>query len=153
MIKSNAKTATLPPCQFLTKTRGIQMTRKADELSDLFYFEEVRHTQSMQIIRTISTLPISHEWKNIFSKICTERTWYNLSPLQQEQMINIATVDSSAMKFLMYEHKKKAGLALIEKISVQIATEEDRQKAMLAILDKGARVAKRDIDLLISKVA
>jgi len=123
--------------------------RMKNELSDLLDYEDTRHAQSTKIITTIHNLPISHEWKKVFAKICTERTWYQLSPVQQSQMINIANINSSAIKFLMREHRKKAGLALIEKISVEIFTEGDRQKAMLAILDKGVKVARKNIDLLI----
>lgn len=117
---------------------------------ELMEFEEIRHIQSTSIIETIHALPITQEWKKIFSKMCTGRTWYGLSKTQQSQMINIAEVDSSAIKFLIAEHRKKVGLQKMEKIAVEIPNEKDRRKAMLAILDKGAKQATRDIDLLIT---
>jgi len=122
-----------------------------NELRDLLHYEEIRHEQSINIITAINELPITHEWKDIFAYLTTGRTWYGLSKTQQSKMINIAEVNSAAIKYLAKEHRKKAGLTLMEKISVQIPTEEDRQKAMLAILDKGAKEARKDIDLLIAK--
>ena len=122
-----------------------------NELSELMEFEEIRHIQSTNIISTIHTLPISQEWKKIFSKMCTARTWYRLNKTQQSQMVNIAEVDSPAIKFLIAEHKKKVGLQKMEKIAVGISNEQDRQKAMLAILEKGAKEARKDIDLLVAK--
>ena len=122
-----------------------------NELAQLLHYEDIRHNQSVNIITGINSLPISLEWKDIFAYICTGRTWYRLSKTQQSKMINIAEIDSSAIKYLAKEHRKKAGLTLMEKISVEISTEEDRQKAMLAILEKGAKEARRDIDLLIAQ--
>ena len=121
-----------------------------NELTELMEFEDIRHIQSTNIIKGIYALPITQEWKKIFSNLCTGRTWYGLSKTQQSQMINIAEVNSQAIKFLMTEHRKKAGLKKMEKIAVEIPSEKDRQKAMLAILDKGAKQATRDIDLLIA---
>ena len=120
------------------------------KLMELMEFEDIRHVKSTNIIKGIHALPISQEWKKIFSNLCTGRTWYGLSKTQQSQMINIAKVDSPAIKFLMTEHRKKAGLKKMEKIAVEIPNEKDRQKAMLAILDKGAKKATRDIDLIIA---
>lgn len=122
-----------------------------NELSELMQYEEIRHGQSVRIITAIHALPITMEWKKIFSNMCTGRTWYGLSKTQQSQMVNIAEVNSQAVKFLIAEHRKKTGLAKMEKISVLITDEVDRQKAMMAILEKGAKEAKKDIDLLVSK--
>jgi len=66
-------------------------------------------------------------------------------------MINIATVNSPAVIHLLGQKQKKVGLCMLDDISMKIDDERDRGKAMQFILDKGAKEAKNNIDLLIAK--
>ena len=116
---------------------------------------DTRYSIMKNIGATILNLPIEREWKKIFTNLCIYRTWFNLNKTQQSQMKNIAEINSEAVKILIGEHNKKVGLEKLEKISIEIETEEERVEAMLLILEYGAKQAKNGIDLIIvrNKVA
>ena len=110
-----------------------------------------RTKKMREIANKIETLPISDRWIKRFTHLCFYRTWFELSKTQQSQMINIATVNSKAVSYLLEEHFKKVGLEKLERISVELKDEKSRLKAMQYILEYGAKKAQNYIDLLIAR--
>lgn len=101
------------------------------------------------IALNINELPISDEWIEIFTRLCLYRGWVVLNKTQQLQMINIATINSNAIRYLA-QQGKKVGLNILEDLSVKIVDEKTRLKAVQLIMDKGVKPSKNDLDLIIS---
>jgi len=97
----------------------------------------------------INDLNLSDEWIEIFTHLCMYRGWVKLNQMQQSQMMNIATIDSSSIKYLA-QQGKKVGLNMLEDLSVKIEDERIRLKAVQLIMDKGVKASKNDLDLIIS---
>lgn len=97
----------------------------------------------------IMRLKLSEEWKEVFTHLCLYRGWITLKNTQKSQMMNIAAIDSHAVKYLA-KQSKKVGLNMLEDLSVKIEDEKVRLKAVQLIINKGVKPSKNELDLIIA---
>lgn len=96
----------------------------------------------------IGFLNISDKWITIFTTLCLDRGFRSLNEIQITQMENIAGVDSEAVTYLSLQDKR-AGLNMLEDLSVKVEDEKTRLKAIQLILEKGIKPSKNELDLII----
>jgi len=102
-------------------------------------------------LELIGSLEIAEEWREIFTMMCLDRCFRSVDEARLEQMLNIATVNSKAVKFLSIQDKR-AGLETLEDLSVRIDNEQDRERAVAVILEKGIKQSRKELDLIISSL-
>lgn len=108
-----------------------------------------RQKEWIIILEEIADLNISQVWIKIFTSLCLDRGFRKIDATQISQMQNIAAVNSDAVIYLAAQDKR-AGLHTLEDISVKIADEETRLKAVQLIMGKGIKPSKNELDLIIA---
>ena len=100
------------------------------------------------MLEQIHYLNISEKWQIIFTSLCLDRGFRSLSELQLSQMEKISSTDSEAITYLA-KQDKKAGLHILEDLSIKIEDEQIRLKAVQLILEKGIKPSKNELNLII----
>ncbi len=108
-----------------------------------------RQKEWIIILEEIAALNISQEWIKIFTSLCLDRGFRKIDSTHISQMKNIAAINSDAVTYLALQDKR-AGLHTLEDLSIKIADEETRLKAVQLIMDKGIKPSKNELDLIIA---
>lgn len=108
-----------------------------------------RQKEWIIILEEIAALNISQEWIKIFTSLCLNRGFRKIDSTHISQMKNIAAINSDAVIYLALQDKR-AGLHTLEDLSIKIADEETRLKAVQLIMSKGIKPSKNELDLIIS---
>jgi len=108
-----------------------------------------RKKEWSKMLEQIEAVNLSEKWTGIFTALCLDRGFRRLQPEQLGQMQHIAEIDSQSVSYLA-QADKKAGLTMLERISVEITDEPTRSKAVHIILEKGIKKSQRELDLIIS---
>ena len=109
----------------------------------------IRKKEWSKMLEQIEAMHLGEVWTGIFTTLCLDRGFRRLREEQLEQMCHIAEVDSQAVSYLA-QADKKAGLTMLERISVEITDETTRAKAVHLVLEKGIKHSQRELDLIIS---
>ena len=95
----------------------------------------------------VEKLNISIEWIDTFTNMGFYRGWIAINKQQQEQIKNIATINSESV-FYLANQAKKVGLTLLEKLSIELKDEPTRTKAINLIIKHGVTASKKDLEIL-----
>lgn len=108
-----------------------------------------RQKEWITILDKIGSLDIDIQWIKIFTSICLDRGFRSIDNIQTSQMQNIAVINSDAVTYLALQDKR-AGLHTLEDLSIKIADEETRLKAVQLITNQGIKTSRNEIDLIIA---
>ena len=101
------------------------------------------------MLERIGEMEISDEWAEIFTRLCLDRGFRHIDGDKLAQMQQIADTDSKAVAWLA-QQDKRAGLEMLERLSVKVTDEQLRAKAVQVMLTHGIKQSKRELDLIIA---
>jgi len=106
-----------------------------------------RIRELLKMADEVEKLKISTEWIDTFTNMGFYRGWVTIVPLQKSQIKNIAMTNSEAV-FYLANKSKKVGLSLLEKLSIELKEESQRQKAINLIIKNGVTASKKDLEII-----
>ena len=106
-----------------------------------------RIRELLKMADEVEKLKISTEWIDTFTNMGFYRGWVTIVPLQKSQIKNIAMTNSKAV-FYLANKSKKVGLSLLEKLSIELKEESQRQKAINLIIKNGVTASKKDLEII-----
>ena len=110
---------------------------------------EAKQGEWTKALETIGGLDISEEWQEIFTALILDRCFRRIGSQHTSQMMDIASTNSEAVKYLAMQDKK-AGLETLWKLSEMVTDEQFRARAVSVILTEGIRQSKNELDAIIA---
>ena len=119
------------------------MTEKQKEIFDIFA------DKTRRMLDRIAERNIPKEWEEIFTIMYLNRGFRSVNDTTLSQMLNIAKTNSEAVKYLATQDKK-AGLSMLEDLSIEIKEEKGRLQAVITILKKGIKASRKELQSIIA---